>query len=692
MTFFLKICFNFGKMNLKSPESYSKAIEYLLLAILVGVPLFYDTNIYLTFDLSKALLLRLLTLSLLWLVLARAILLPLSLRRSALDYPLLAFLAITILSTIFSVSPWVSFLGTYRRFEGLITFLCYLILFYAVVNFVSPNRYLRFFKVIVVVGFLSALYGIYQWLGGEAGRWQTGLIPISTFGNQNFLAAYLVMAIPLSLFLCLAEDKKKKNELNIFWLVSFLTLTFALLLTKTRGGWVAFALSLPLFFLLAGKSVLKRREVKISGIAILIAFLLLCLHPSTSPIKRLMATFEKKEKGFKITGTALERLYIWQAGIRTTLAYPLFGCGIEAMRLAYPKYEPKELEIVGGHNVKADRSHNETIDMGVTRGIPGLLIYFWLWLAIGAMILKIRKKDKLLSAGLGASLLAYFLQNQFNFSMVSYTTTFWILLGLAALILIKEEKVKIQRMPISNARWLILGIASTFIILGIASIIPIYIADIHFKKAIGAKEAGQFDQAILHSEKALSYHPKEVYYYETLCESLFMKAQNSSGEKQREWAERCFAAAYKALSITPTNGFFYNLLGGLHTLLYLAGDEKEAELAIRDYRKALELMPVFTEAYMNLAIIYKKQGKIDEAVNCYKKILEINPDHTFALLSLGDIYSALKRPAEALIAYERASRSAKIEMERHPQERERFFSMKSYADSMISLLKSEKGN
>ena len=74
--FFLKICFNFAKMNLKNPENYSKAIEYLLLATLIGVPLFYDTNIYLTFDLSKALLLRLLTFCILWVGLARMIFFP----------------------------------------------------------------------------------------------------------------------------------------------------------------------------------------------------------------------------------------------------------------------------------------------------------------------------------------------------------------------------------------------------------------------------------------------------------------------------------------------------------------------------------------------------------------------------------------------------------------------------------------
>ncbi|MEK9148988.1 MAG: tetratricopeptide repeat protein, partial [Candidatus Desantisbacteria bacterium] len=155
-------------------------------------------------------------------------------------------------------------------------------------------------------------------------------------------------------------------------------------------------------------------------------------------------------------------------------------------------------------------------------------------------------------------------------------------------------------------------------------------------------------------------------------------------QKQREWADKCFTAAHKALAITPTNGFFYNLLGGLHTILYLAGDEKESALAIKEYRHALELMPIFTEAYLNLAILYKQQGKIDEMIDCYQKIIDINPNHTFSLISLGDIYLSLKRPVEALKQYEMASKSAKVEMERYPEEKERFSSMKGYADAMVS--------
>ncbi|MEW6104258.1 MAG: O-antigen ligase family protein [bacterium] len=598
-------------------------IEYLLLAILILIPLFYDTNIYVTFDLSKALLLRFLSLILLGFVSFRIVFYPFTFKKSPLFLPVAFFLISTIISVVFSVSPLTSFLGTYRRFEGFIAIISYIFLFFVVTNFVSFLKIDRFLKTIVIVATIASVKGIFEGLDGSP--------PLCFFGNQNFLAAYLVLSIPFSLFFSF-----QKNRL---WIITFIIMTLCLLLTRTRGAYLGFFIGMLLFFIITGKELLKRLEVKVILGIIIFALLILSMNPSTSPIKRILSTFTISKKGISFQGTALERLYLWKAGFKTMLAYPLTGCGIEAMRLAYARFEEPELEVVGGHNVKADRSHNETVDMGVTRGIPGLIIYIWLWISI--IVLSLRIKNRLLSASFLASGIAYFIQCQFNFSMVSYTTTFWILLSLLCLALREQEKKKpLKVMPkFSTGRFILFFLLLTSYFLLLTLNIPIYIADTLFKNAVYAKERGDFDNAIQYAEASLKKHPKEVYYYETLCESLFMKAQFAENkEKQKEWADRAFIAAEKALSITPTNGFFYNLLGGLHTLLYFSGDEKERDLAIKEYKKALELIPVFIEPYLNLAIIYKKDGNIEEAIKCYKKILEFNPEHLDALVSLADIY------------------------------------------------------
>ncbi|MEW6680747.1 MAG: O-antigen ligase family protein, partial [bacterium] len=535
---------------------------------------------------------------------------------------------------------------------------------------IDPIRIYRAFKIIVIVGVICSVWGIAEGLGGN--------YPLAFFGNQNFLAAYLVMGIPFSLLLSF-----QKNRL---WITTFLIMALCLLLTRTRGAWFGFFISILFFFIIAGRELLKKIEIKVILGIFVLALLILSLNPTTSPIKRVLGTFKKTEKGIAITGTALERLYLWKAGFKTMLAYPLTGCGIEAMRLAYAKFESKELEVVGGHNVKADRSHNETVDMGVTRGIPGLIIYIWLWITI--IVLSLRIKNRLLSASFLASLIAYFVQCQFNFSMVSYTTTFWILLSLLCLALREQEKKKLPlaKPKFSTGRIILFVCCLLSVVCCLILTIPIYKADVLFKNAVHYKESGQFDNAIQYAEEALKKHPKEPYYYETLCESLFMKAQFAeTKEKQREWVNRAFIAADKALSITPTNGFFYNLLGGLHTLLYFSGDEKERDLAIKEYRHALELIPVFIEPYLNLAIIYKKEGDIDKAMYCYKKILEFNPEHPEALISLSDIYYQKHDIKNALIFFEKTRVACEKAILNDPTNK-KIPPILKYAESMISII------
>lgn len=602
-------------------KSIEKIIEYLVLGILILVPLFYDTNIYVTFDLSKALILRVLSLILLVFVSYRIVFFPFTFKKNILYLPVIAFFISSLISTIFSIAPWVSFLGTYRRFEGLITITCYIFLFFVVCNFINTQKVYRFLKVIVIVGTIASIYGIYEGIGGSP--------PIAFFGNQNFLAAYLVLSIPFSLFFAFSKHR--------LWLIPFFIIAFCLLLTRTRGAYLGFFISMLFFLLVGGRELLKKIEVKIIGCIFLLALIVLSLNPETSPIERVLQTFKISKDGISFQGTALERLYLWKAGIKTILAYPLTGCGIETMRLAYAKYEPKELEVVGGHNVKADRSHNETIDMGVTRGIPGLIIYFWLWITIIVLSLKI--KNRLLSAAFLASFIAYFIQCQFNFSMPSYTTTFWVLLGLLTL-RENNEKKAVLKAKFSTNRVVIFSIISIISLIFLLLTIPIYIADTIFKNAVLAKERKDFTNAISYAKEALKWHPKEVYYYETLCESLFMKAQFS---EEKEWINKTFEEAAKALSITPTNGFFYNLRGALYTLLYFKGEKDKKKMAIKEYKHALELIPVFIEPYLNMAIIYKNEGEINKAIRCYKKILEFNPNHPEALINLSNLYKRRKR-------------------------------------------------
>jgi Flp pilus assembly protein TadD len=82
-----------------------------------------------------------------------------------------------------------------------------------------------------------------------------------------------------------------------------------------------------------------------------------------------------------------------------------------------------------------------------------------------------------------------------------------------------------------------------------------------------------------------------------------------------------------------------------------AGDwveaELELELLIQDYAS-------FPGPYVNLSILYRRDGRIDEAETALNQALAIAPDHPIAYSELGVLYRERGDFAEAEAAYKRA--------------------------------------
>jgi tetratricopeptide (TPR) repeat protein len=116
--------------------------------------------------------------------------------------PAILFVAIYIVSTLGSLSPSVSFLGSYQRMQGLYTTLSYIVIFFLAATAIrSKTQIDRAISVALLVSFPIAFYGIIQhyfldplpWGGDVTAR------VASNMGNSIFVAAYLIMVLPLTL-------------------------------------------------------------------------------------------------------------------------------------------------------------------------------------------------------------------------------------------------------------------------------------------------------------------------------------------------------------------------------------------------------------------------------------------------------------------------------------------------------------
>ena len=192
-----------------------KIIIGLLLSAIVAIPLFFDIRLYSVFDLSKVTALYLITISILvvWLILL-AFRHDLKFSHIPINIPLLAYITIFVISSIISINPIMSLFGTYKRFEGLTATLCYILIFYTTVNFITTKKRLYLLIIAIVAGAtISSIYGIAQHLGFDIFKWSSfeARRVFSTFGNPVFFSAYLVMTLPIAVALFFRNSFQQKK-------------------------------------------------------------------------------------------------------------------------------------------------------------------------------------------------------------------------------------------------------------------------------------------------------------------------------------------------------------------------------------------------------------------------------------------------------------------------------------------------
>ncbi len=185
-----------------------KIIEAGWLVAAMAVPLFFNIYSSRVFEPDKLTLLRSITLvmCLAWAI--KALEGGVARERIAgffslpLVIPTLILVGVYLLTTASSIVPRVSLWGSYQRLQGSYTTLSYVVIFFLTLLTLKSRRQLdRLVTVMVIVSLPVALYGIVQhfeldplpWVGDVTYR------VASSMGNSIFVAAYLIMVVPLTL-------------------------------------------------------------------------------------------------------------------------------------------------------------------------------------------------------------------------------------------------------------------------------------------------------------------------------------------------------------------------------------------------------------------------------------------------------------------------------------------------------------
>jgi tetratricopeptide (TPR) repeat protein len=357
--------------------------------------------------------------------------------------PTILLMGSYLLSTILSVAPQISLWGSYMRLQGTYTTYSYIVIFFLMLGSLCQREQVdRLCSTIILTSLPISLYGILQHFGLDSLPWSGEVTQrvASNMGNSIFVAAYLIMTVPLTLARLLDSFstllKEQEGTISHALLAGCYTFVMTVQLiciffTQSRGPWlgllgglyvfvlvalislrrsiadqspvntrdvgraVAFAVgSIPLGIVPAyvGAVALKRgwRWLWLSWVihTLLIAAFLVVLNLPNTPLSSLrsMPYVGRLGQVFDMeSGTGKVRALIWEGAVQLITANPvrtLIGYGPETMHVAFNPYYPPELAYVEARNASPDRSHNETFDALVIGGVVGFVAYMLVFSSI----------------------------------------------------------------------------------------------------------------------------------------------------------------------------------------------------------------------------------------------------------------------------------------------------------------------
>ncbi len=363
-------------------------------------------------------------------------------RSAPLVLPTLILVLSYLISTLLSVSPRISWWGSYQRLQGTYTTYSYLVIFFLLLGHLRRReQWLRIVYAMILTSLPIAFYGILQRTGLDPLPWGGNVRTriASNMGNSIFVAAYLLMVMFLTLqrmlvhFSRLLRDEPGESGLADAVLAGCYLFILALqglafLFTQSRGPFLGLMAGLYVFGLvgLLGVRAWVGNSERVHGVrrAVLrwawvgavflavagVAFLLVFNLPN-SPLADLRTNPYIGRLGTALdfeANTARVRTLIWQGAAELVaphdpLLYPAtggegdvtamrpdpfnllrvpFGYGPETMWMAFNRYYPPELAYHESRNASPDRSHNETFDALVITGVLGFAAYMALFLSV----------------------------------------------------------------------------------------------------------------------------------------------------------------------------------------------------------------------------------------------------------------------------------------------------------------------
>ncbi|MCK4473939.1 tetratricopeptide repeat protein [Candidatus Parcubacteria bacterium] len=605
-----------------------------------------------------------------------------SLNLSTFNIPVAIYLFVLSMATLFSAYKYASFWGLPLTISSaFLTIFGFVLFYFLLMNVFKKEETFGLLIVLVLSGFLTALFGVLQIFN---------IIPLSynTIGAANSLSVFIACLLPLVLSIFFISKKFIKFLISIIGLV-MLGLLFLV------NFWVAWVLLLIgsaslLIFGIAKKDIFNGKKINL-----LILLLILGLFFG---IFRIQIPFAPSIP-LEVAPSQSASLSIAGATLKSHMPGSLmFGSGPGTFVYDYSQFKSETINQTAFWGVRFGSGASDILDKLATTGILGLvsflgILIMFIWLGLKAIT---GKKQDVLGLGIFSAWLTVVAGIFLYPTNMSLGFLFWIFTS----VFIALQASQLKTWEIKPSSLASVGISFLFLFILICGLGLFvfagqrYAAEIRYRQGISAFQRGDNLAAGQALFKAISYvNGKQDNYWRDIAQvNLFriseeLQKPDVSAEKitplvsdainaakratdagpnnvanytirgfvyrqiiglvegVEDWAIKSYE---KALILEPTNPYIYTELGRV----YLA--KEDTEKARDQFQKALELKSDYAPAHFQMAAIYISEGKQDEAIEKMKIAIASAPFDTGLLFQLGILYYQEEMLDQAKIEFEKA--------------------------------------
>jgi O-antigen ligase len=389
----------------------------------------------------------------------------------------LAFLIWSVLSFFSASNKTEAFYGVTGRQTGLLTYICFLIVFIAAMVISSNEINSKIITILLVCGLASAIYGLIQHLGMEGISWINSYnVVIGFLGNPNFQSSFMGISATAAIALVNLKYKFK----SILYLVFISMAVYVIYLTQSRQGFLVLLSGFSIFFYFLLKSSRKlSRFIKFYVLVVAVgAIAILSDMLQKSP----WAPFIYKP-------SVTYRGDFWRAGWDMTLENPIFGVGFDGFRDNYRIHKDLDAALRPIPDAVVDSAHNIFLDISTSGGFPLLLLYFVLIIFTFKAIFRIMQRtteNNITLFGIFPCWVAYLAQSIISMSNIALAIWGWVFSGLIIGYEINTRNNIVQKNK-EKKEYPSLVKISGFVI-GIIIVFPQVIVDTQFRSAVESKD------------------------------------------------------------------------------------------------------------------------------------------------------------------------------------------------------------